>query len=504
MQIVCVSRGTFGGGKQLAETLAKKLGCVCLSREEINDAATAAGIAVGKLELAVTQRRPLNEWLNIEKERYKAFVTQNLADRALAGPMVYHGRHAHLQLPNVSHVMRVRAIMDADMRTALTMQRLGLPRDKATIYNEQVDEDRARWARTVYNIDWQDPGQYDAVINLSRVKADNAASALVTMTQLPEFQAAPADRRQLTDLSLACRCRLAVGADARTRLSDVQVKAREGRVLLTYLPRHHQLAKIFPEVLAGIDGIGELTCTMASTNLMWVRERFAEDDAELEQIVDLASRWDAAVELVRLGSTEAADAPALESALLGAAQQADDRAGLGGILDDTANVELDYGDPGVNQTMQRLTSSGRVGGFRAVRGGTKELLTGIDRTASYSLVVIGQVFLDKPAPVRKRLTRELIGFLADKLKVPVVEAAELKAHYSFGWTQGLRLILTGAATAGLVALVLNHQVEILSFLTGPGTLHRALCAAALFAFAPVFAYLHGQFSHHVLRLFRFE
>ena len=55
MQIVCISRGTLSGGKELAERLAEKLGCACLSREELSDAATAEGIQVGKLEMSMVR-----------------------------------------------------------------------------------------------------------------------------------------------------------------------------------------------------------------------------------------------------------------------------------------------------------------------------------------------------------------------------------------------------------------------------------------------------------------
>ena len=35
MQLICISRGSYSGGKELAERLAAKLGWACLSREEL-------------------------------------------------------------------------------------------------------------------------------------------------------------------------------------------------------------------------------------------------------------------------------------------------------------------------------------------------------------------------------------------------------------------------------------------------------------------------------------
>ncbi|MEW6747116.1 MAG: cytidylate kinase-like family protein [Planctomycetota bacterium] len=507
MQIICVSRGTYAGGKQLAETLARKLGYECLSREDLSDSATRAGIAVGKVELAVLRKRPLNEWLSIEKERFKAFVAATLSERALRAGVVYHGRLGHLQLPGVSHVLRVRAIMDAEMRIGLTMQRLGIARDKAKQYNEQVDEDRGRWIRTLYGVDWEDPAHYDLVINLSHVNIDNSAAALVSMAQLPEFQPTPANERLLKDIALAARCRLAVADWAPTRLADVQIKANSGRVLLTYLPRQRRLAPLFTEALAQIEGIQELVCTMASTNLLWIQERYAPQSEVLTQILDLAMRWDAAVELVQMvepGAVAVQPAEDPEVVLLGAAQQATERSELGGILDDTACVEAATGDESVDQTMSRLVSVGRAGGYRRVCGGPKDLIASLDRTATYSLVVVGDVFLSKAPSVRKRLARELAAYLADKLSIPVVEAGELKEQYAFGPRQWLRLLLFGAISALLFVFVFTYQREILDFITKEGTWHRILSTACLLVFVPLFAYLYGNFARSLLRLFRFE
>ena len=53
MQVICISRGSYSQGKELAQILAQKLGCQCLSREDLVEAAIESGIAVGRLETAM-------------------------------------------------------------------------------------------------------------------------------------------------------------------------------------------------------------------------------------------------------------------------------------------------------------------------------------------------------------------------------------------------------------------------------------------------------------------
>ncbi len=502
MQIICVSRGTYEGGKELAEALAKRLGIPCLAREEATDAATRAGIHVGKLEMAVVRRHPLSEYLAVEREKFQAFITATLCERAREEGLVYHGRTGHLVLPGVSPVFRIRVIADTEARIAQTMDRLGLSREKARLFNEQVDEDIRRWVRVLYNVDGESPDLYDVVVNLSHVSVENAASALVAMAQLPEFQVTPASRRALEDLHLAARCRLAIGGDRRTRGMQVRVRADRGRVSVTWLPRDRKAAPAVPSILEEIEGVREVVCTMATTNLLWIEEDVDPDSETLPQILEIAEKWNAAVEILRLedGEGEAEAAPAGASGEPGIP----DTEAEGGILDDGVEVERLPEDAGVRETMGRLVSAGRAGGYRAVRGGAREILQSLDRTSSYSLVVVGRVFSSKGVSTAKRLSRELAGSLADALRVPVIGSDELRSQYLFGPGHWLKLALHGALAALLLFLVFTYQAPILEFLARGGTRHRILAAAALFLFVPLFAHLYGSFARYLFRLMKIE
>ena len=168
MQIICISRYSYGYGKELAEKLAEKLGYKCIGREELTDQATVIGIPVGKLEMTIMNHRALSEELSIEIDRFKAFITASLCEHALKegpkGGIVYHGRTGHLVLPGLSHVMRIKAITDMEDRIEMVIQRLQLTREKAKTHNEQVDEDIRRWVRFLYNVNWEDPSLYDIII----------------------------------------------------------------------------------------------------------------------------------------------------------------------------------------------------------------------------------------------------------------------------------------------------------------------------------------------------
>jgi len=506
MNIICISRGSFGGGKLLAESLAKKLACDCLSREELTEAATRSGIPVGRLETAVSRNRPFNEQMAVEKDCFKAFVTAALCERVAKNSVVYHGRTGHLVLSGIQSILRIRVIMDEESRIALTMQRLGLGREKARRYNHEVDEDRHRWARTLYNVDWADSTHYDLVLNLSRVTAENAAAALVGMAQLPEFQSTPATLRTLDELHRAARYRLALGQDVRTASANVKVQAKKNMVSVTYLPRDRSLADLFPKILHNLGETGTIVCTMASTSLLWIQERFHAQDDSTTEVLEIADRWNAAVEVVQLNdvtSSETSGPSTLPATVRTVPAPRVPTHVDGGILDDDGATARPL-DPGLRATLDRLIAQDHAGGYTILNCDIKGLMRELDRTTPYGMVIVGEVFSTRGSAVKKRLSNELIGYLVDNLRIPVIEAKELKTKYLFGPTHWFKMLGFAAGSLLLVFLVLGHQEPILRFTIAEGTSHRLLVAAGLFCFAPLFAYLYGNFTQYLLRLFRFE
>jgi len=254
MQIACISRGTRGHGKELAVALAEKMGYECLGREDLVEAAIEEGIQVARLEMAMVKPRAFSERLALERDHYLAFCRSFLCERALTKSLVYHGRTGHLLLPGIAHVLRVRVICDEEHRIRSAMSDLGVEREKALRYIRDVDEDRSRWVRSMYAVSVDEPINYDLTLNLQHLGVENAASALVAMAQLPDFQMTPASRQAMLDLLLGANARLALARDTRTALVDFKVRADGGVVTVSYHPRDLRTAEFVPRVLEALPG----------------------------------------------------------------------------------------------------------------------------------------------------------------------------------------------------------------------------------------------------------
>ena len=516
MQIIAISRGTFSGGRELADLVAKKLDCPCLSREEVIEEATREGIQVGKLEMAMVKPGIFSEKLALERDHYLAFSTLKLCEKAISGRMVYHGRTGNFLLPNVGHVLRVRVLADREYRIKSVMQNLGLTREKAQIYIDQVDEDRRRWVHSMYGISWEDAANYDIVINLARMSLGNAASALVNMAQLPDFQMTPASKRAMEELMLGSKARILLAKDSRTYHANVKVRADNGTVTVTYMPQDTKIAEVIPEVCKNLPGAREIRATMAMTNILWIQEIFDPVSKFFKEVVEIATKWNAAVELVKL-SPEDNGLPGKDEISDKTAESNIIEEHNGGIEEDIPDISDEEGN--LKNTLDELARIGKSGGGRVVHGGQRRLLDTLGRGIPYSLVVIGDVFMAKGHSARLRATRDLRSFLSDHIKAPVVTADELESQYLFGKKDILHLLLFICSAVVIYFLVFSNQNYILEFLAQEGWfknvindsflsqaawIPKMILSIAIFLFVPVIAYCYGTATRLFLKMMKME
>jgi len=259
MAIITISRGTFSGGKALAELLADRLGYPCVSREEIVlDAAREYGISEDELTSAMNEPPPF--WMQVPSRRfaYLKCLTVALLERAKGGKLVYHGHAGHLLLSGISHLIRIRLIADMDYRIKVAAERMGMGRDETIAYIEKVDKERTKWARFLYGIDWQDAALYDAVFNLERVGIQGVCETVIRMTELDDFKVTPQSEKTFEDLLLSTKVWAALARDKRTRAASVRVVADDGKVTITGSVGSERTVDAIPVVAQQVEGVKEV------------------------------------------------------------------------------------------------------------------------------------------------------------------------------------------------------------------------------------------------------
>jgi len=259
MAIITISRGSFAGGSAVARALGERLGHPCLSREDVL-ARAAKDYDIHEEEL----RRTLNEspayWQQMPGKRlaYVKCLTAVLLDQARDENLIYHGHVGHLLLAGVAHVLRVRVIADFEYRVRAAMTQADFPRDKAIAHIRQVDEERSRWARLLYGVEWHDPTQYHLTLNLGQIGVASACEVIVRMSEMEEFKPTAESRRQFEDLRLGARVWAALAKDPLTRSAGLQVVAQDGEVLITGNAGSAKAIELIPRLARTVAGVKQV------------------------------------------------------------------------------------------------------------------------------------------------------------------------------------------------------------------------------------------------------
>lgn len=231
MSVITISRGTFTGGKWLAECVAGHLGYRCVDREVVVERAAARGVSQEELREALDKPPSFLDRLKHKRYVYLTLVQAALADEVREGGVVYHGHCGHLLLKGGSPVLRVRVIAPLEFRISMAQERLKLDRRDAIEHIRRADSDRKKWTRYLYGVDWCDPSLYDLVINLEFIDIERACG-IITSTVMHQkcFHFDRTCRAAMDDLARASRVKAELALNPGTSNLEVDVLCSDGVV----------------------------------------------------------------------------------------------------------------------------------------------------------------------------------------------------------------------------------------------------------------------------------
>ena len=156
MSIITISRGSFSGGKMLAECLAARLGYRCIERDVIVERAAASVSGVTQNELREALEKPPGFLDRFKHKRYLylALIQAALIEEVRTGKAVYHGLAGHLLLKGGPHLLRTRIIAPMSFRIDMVQERLRYSRSEAIAYIDKMDDQRRKWTQFLYGVDW--------------------------------------------------------------------------------------------------------------------------------------------------------------------------------------------------------------------------------------------------------------------------------------------------------------------------------------------------------------
>lgn len=260
MPIITLSRGSKSGGLALAEMLAAELKCDnVISREILVKVSEEYGVT--EKELSEAMSKPPHFWERSSgnpRRLYQTFVRAALLEYACKGCLIYHGNAGHFLLRDISWVLKVRLIVPLEQRIAMLQQTMKMDRFEATQYIKKVDDERMKWTKFLYGVDWSDPVNFDVVVNLATMSLKTACQTIVCLTKLPEFIRTEQRVKELADKTLAARVLAVLESKPETRGANIEIGAEGPIVALSGHLAQANMRSVLVETANGVSGVSEV------------------------------------------------------------------------------------------------------------------------------------------------------------------------------------------------------------------------------------------------------
>jgi cytidylate kinase len=250
MAIITISRGSYSRGREVAEKLAERLNYDCISRDILIEASEHFNTPEIKLIRAIHDAPSILDRFSQGKERYIAYVREALLEHAANDNLVYHGLAGHFFLQGIPHVLKIRITADLEERVKNEAARENISIDKARNVLVKDDEERRKWALTLYGIDPWDSRIYDLTIHIGCITIDDAVNLILGAVKLPCFRKTKESQELLKDKLLS--------AQVKAILPTEKVRVVAGKVSVTIHAPIFYEETVVREIKARICGLEDV------------------------------------------------------------------------------------------------------------------------------------------------------------------------------------------------------------------------------------------------------
>jgi len=232
MAIITISRGTFSGGRVLAECVAEKLGYRCLNREALEEASREYYIPEEILCKALIGKPNSLEHLSPDRTRYLACIRAILIRECRDEKLVYHGHAGHLLLDGIPHTIRIKIVASIESRIRALTDHHNVSIRNALQYIKKVDQEREKWTRSLYHLDWNDPSLYDVILNIDHMSFYSACDILCRLATMENYKATAWSHKIINDFALSSHIKAILTTDRSIGDDGIEVTADGGVVYI--------------------------------------------------------------------------------------------------------------------------------------------------------------------------------------------------------------------------------------------------------------------------------
>lgn len=233
MAIITISREMGSGGAIVARLLADKLGYDLIDGEAILKVAASYGLSADDIEMADEKPPAFVESLDASLEIDMHRIEQIILEYALKDNVIIYGRGGQDLLADIKSVFRARIIAPFETRVERWAEREWLDPDLSRILVRKSDQQRAGFIKYYFDRDWNDPYDYDLVINTTTLSEEMAVELICQGIQeknLLQYQ--DKCQQKLTDLIQCKKTEIAILQSDKVNGYHLQVAVDNGETTL--------------------------------------------------------------------------------------------------------------------------------------------------------------------------------------------------------------------------------------------------------------------------------
>lgn len=229
MTSIIISSDAYETGHRVGEKTADALGYAYVGRQLLEQVAEQYKVSVDKL-LRVLNGSSASKLSGKTNDLLLGYIQTATLEQLLKDSVVCTGLAAHLYVRDVSHVLMIHVLSDTRALVGALAVEKKISSKKATKILERERARRASWSMDNFGIDEGSPSTYDMVISLEQIEIDKVVDIIKDMAGYRKFQPMTYSRKQLQDLALASRVRVALYA----QYPDIRVSA-DGETAIVFV-----------------------------------------------------------------------------------------------------------------------------------------------------------------------------------------------------------------------------------------------------------------------------
>lgn len=181
--VIAISRMLGAGGATIAHGVAKRLGCQIVGYTIVNEIAKRSDVREELVEaLDERSRSQIKAWIDsvlhgqlFDEGDYHHYLLTTVRSLTRMGSVVVLGRGATF-LPRDRPRLDVRIVAPIEDRITRLVRRDELTREQAYEAVKRSDAERTRFVKKLFGRNWDDPLEYDLVINTGSIDLEAAVS----------------------------------------------------------------------------------------------------------------------------------------------------------------------------------------------------------------------------------------------------------------------------------------------------------------------------------------